>query len=119
MSHLRLWKRWWECHYGTEAGPRGRSSALADPLYSGLCLDPPGSDGQIVPRAALTRRTFEKLCVPNSAGHRLLVEASKQMGLSACGIHRVLKVARTVADLEGEERVRESQIAEALQYRSL
>jgi len=41
------------------------------------------------------------------------------MGLSACVIHRVLKVVRTVADLEGEERVRESQIAEALQYRSL
>ena len=69
--------------------------------------------------AGLRAEDVRKLCVPNSAGHRLLVEASNRMGLSARGIHRVLKVARTVADLEGEERVRESQIAEALQYRSL
>src|SRR6266853_1478136 len=49
----------------------------------------------------------------------LLREASEAMRLSARGYHRVLRVARTLADLDGEELVRRVHFAEALAYRAL
>ncbi len=53
----------------------------------------------------------------DDAGETLLGSAVRQMGLSARGYHRVLKLARTIADLAGEERVSTAFVAEALQYR--
>ncbi|MET0545743.1 MAG: YifB family Mg chelatase-like AAA ATPase, partial [Caulobacterales bacterium] len=50
-------------------------------------------------------------------GGKLLVQASEKLRLSARGYHRVLKVARTIADLTGEARVRRAHLAEALSYR--
>jgi magnesium chelatase family protein len=47
----------------------------------------------------------------------LLAAASERMTLSARGYHRVLKVARTIADLDGDETVRQPHVAEALRYR--
>jgi len=58
-------------------------------------------------------------CRPDEAGRRLLVDASTRLGLSARGIHRVLKVARTVADLEGSPHVQVPHLAEAVGYRML
>jgi magnesium chelatase family protein len=48
----------------------------------------------------------------------LLEDASDRLSLSSRGVHRVLKVARTIADLEGRDRVEEHHVAEALQYRA-
>jgi magnesium chelatase family protein len=48
----------------------------------------------------------------------MMKAAVKQLQLSARAYHRVLKLARTIADLGGEERVQAHQVAEALQYRS-
>ena len=53
----------------------------------------------------------------DDAGESLLGSAVRQMGLSARAYHRVLKLARTIADLAGEERVSTAFVAEALQYR--
>jgi magnesium chelatase family protein len=56
---------------------------------------------------------------PDAAGLRLLRDAADAMRLSARGYHRVLKVARTIADLDGAERVARIHLAEALSYRAL
>ncbi|MEX0828324.1 MAG: hypothetical protein WD005_05170 [Haliea sp.] len=49
----------------------------------------------------------------------MLTEAAERMKLSARGYHRVLRVARTLADLAGEEAVRRIHVAEALSYRRI
>lgn len=54
---------------------------------------------------------------PDQAGQELLTDAAKKLALSARAYHRVLKVARTIADLEGVEQVERIHIAEALSYR--
>ncbi|NPA31933.1 MAG: YifB family Mg chelatase-like AAA ATPase [Chloroflexi bacterium] len=54
----------------------------------------------------------------DAAGEALMRNAMQQMGLSARAYHRVLKVARTIADLEGAAQVQVHHLAEALQYRS-
>ncbi|MFD2233733.1 YifB family Mg chelatase-like AAA ATPase [Phaeospirillum tilakii] len=62
---------------------------------------------------------LERVAAPDEAGRRLLTEAAERMHLSARGWHRVLRVARTLADLSGTERIGRLQIAEALSYRRM
>ena len=67
--------------------------------------------------ADLRGRAVAQACRPDHAGRDLLRRAVEQIGLSARGYDRVLKVARTVADLGGAPRVEADHVAEALQYR--
>jgi magnesium chelatase family protein len=67
--------------------------------------------------ADLRGRAGAQVCRPDQAGRDLLRRAVDQLGLSARGYDRVLKVARTVADLGGAPRVEAEHVAEALQYR--
>jgi len=60
---------------------------------------------------------LDKVAAPDSAGTNLLADASAALRLTARGYHRVLKVARTIADLAGSESVGRLHIAEALSYR--
>jgi len=62
--------------------------------------------------AALGPAGLRRWCCLDAEGHRLLEDASDRMGLSGRGVHRVLKVARTVADLEGVERIGVEHLAE-------
>ncbi len=62
---------------------------------------------------------LEEVAAPDAEGRRLLVEAAERMRLTARGYHRVLRVARTLADLEGQASVRRIHIAEALSYRRI
>ncbi|HEX3756618.1 MAG TPA: hypothetical protein VHV26_16230 [Rhizomicrobium sp.] len=56
---------------------------------------------------------------PDAAGAKLLADAAERMKLSARGYHRVLKVARTIADLAGAAAVGKTHLAEALSYRRI
>jgi magnesium chelatase family protein len=58
-------------------------------------------------------------CVIDAAGESLLQAAIRRLGLSARAYHRVLRLARTIADLEAVERLATAHLAEAIQYRSL
>ena len=60
---------------------------------------------------------LEEVAAPDDAGRRLLTEAAERLRLSARGYHRVLRVARTLADLAGAPTIRRLHIAEALSYR--
>ena len=69
--------------------------------------------------AKLPPDLIRKYCVPDKEGAELMREAFETLGLSARGHDRVLRVARTIADLDGEENVTADHIAEAIMYRSL
>jgi magnesium chelatase family protein len=62
---------------------------------------------------------LEDVAKPDASGLSLLRDAADAMRLSARGYHRVLRVARTLADLDGAERVGRVHLAEALSYRAL
>jgi magnesium chelatase family protein len=69
--------------------------------------------------ARLGNREVERLCTLDAQGRALIEQAIARLGLSARAYHRVLRVARTIADLEGREAIDTSNLAEAVQYRSL
>ncbi|HEX6940714.1 MAG TPA: YifB family Mg chelatase-like AAA ATPase [Longimicrobiales bacterium] len=64
-------------------------------------------------------REVRRYCRVDEAGEALLRAAISRLGLSARAYHRVLKLARTIADLEGEDEIAAAHVAEAVQYRSL
>ena len=69
--------------------------------------------------AEMTPRQVRRLCPPPPAAERLLAAAVTRLGLSARGRDRVLRVARTIADLAGVEAIAAEHCAEAIQYRGL
>jgi len=60
---------------------------------------------------------LEAVATPDAEGLALLAKAAEKFNLTARGYHRVLRVARTIADLDVENSVRKPYIAEALSYR--
>jgi magnesium chelatase family protein len=75
----------------------------------------PGRAGRL--NAQLHGRAFERVCAFDEMGRRLLERSAERLHLSARGFHRVLKVARTIADLLGVGAISAEHLAEALQYR--
>ena len=89
---------------GSPTGISVTSASTPPPIRSNAT-----ADGELLSRVAS----------PDAAGARLLVEAAERMRLTARGYHRVLRVARTLADLDGIESVGRLHIAEALSYRRM
>lgn len=69
--------------------------------------------------AQMTPRFIRKYCEPNAAGNNMLEMVTDRLGLSARSYTRILKVARTIADLDSSDEINERHLAEAIQYRSL
>lgn len=69
--------------------------------------------------AQLSVSEIDALCAPDAQGAALLQQAISRLSLSARAYHRVLKVARSIADLEGVDDIMTRHIAEAVQYRRL
>ncbi len=74
---------------------------------------------KIFANAHMQTRHLKKYCQITSAGQELLRAAMSKLGLSARAYDRILKVARTIADLEGAPDIKESHLSEAIQYRTL
>lgn len=64
--------------------------------------------------SALDMEALERHAAPDAAGAALLTKAAETLALSARAYHRTLKVARTIADLDGSDAVRRIHVAEAL-----
>jgi len=75
--------------------------------------------GKLYCNAQMSSRDVRRHATPDAAAERLLEQAMQSLGLSARAYTRVLKVARTIADLDGSSGVGTAHVAEAVQYRSL
>lgn len=69
--------------------------------------------------AQMSKRMIQERCQISSEGESILKTAMNRLGLSARAYDRILKVSRTIADLEGSQEIQTNHLAEAIQYRSL
>ena len=76
-------------------------------------------NGNIHCNAQMTEKMIHQFCEPDEASMEMLRMAMKRFSLSARAYSRILKVARTIADLAGSEKVQSEHIAEAIGYRAL
>ena len=97
---------------GTIAARVARTRAVQKARYAALPNNPP-----IRTNAEADGTLLEKVAAPDEAGRKLLADAVERMKLSARGYHRILRVSRTLADLEGADAVRRLHVAEALSFR--
>ena len=89
-----------------EVAKRVRAARARQQLRQGCC------------NAQLGCKLLDRHCALGDSGRKLLERAAEKMALSPRGVHRVLKVARTLADLDAEDRIADAHLAEAIAYRS-
>jgi len=76
-------------------------------------------DLSILNNARMTEKQIREFCQIDESSHQLMEMAIEKLGFSARAVNRILKVARTIADLENSVKIQPSHVAEAIQYRSL
>lgn len=96
---------------GAVAQRVARARAVQSERYSALGLEPSMTN------AYCSAKLIEEVAEPDAAGLKLLRDASEQMHFSARAYHRILKVARTLADLDGSDKVGRIHLASAISYR--
>ncbi|MDR1172066.1 MAG: magnesium chelatase, partial [Bacteroidales bacterium] len=69
--------------------------------------------------AQMNSKMLRKYCTIDAAGHNIMKTAMQRLGLSARAYDRILKVSRTIADMEASPEIQVHHLAEAIQYRSL
>ena len=95
--------------------PKSGSQPEADQPLAGASG---GKNLKILTNSEMPPRQIEKFCQIDEPGQDLLKKAVEKFALSARSYHRILKVARTIADLAGQEKISSSHLAEAIQYRT-
>ena len=73
----------------------------------------------IFSNSELTPSLIDKYCLLDESSKQLLQNAFQKLNLSARAYHRILKVARTIADLDEKDKIEVKHVAEAIQYRNL
>jgi magnesium chelatase family protein len=73
----------------------------------------------ILCNARMTEKQIRNFCPIEEDSHKLIEMAIEKLGLSARAVNRILKVSRTIADLENKENIESAHVAEAIQYRTL
>lgn len=101
------------------AGERTAAVAARVAAARALQLARFGSGAATPVNAAMSPEELRRHCALDQAGRALLDAAFERLGLSARALDRILKVARTIADLAGGGPVRSAHVAEAIQYRTL
>jgi predicted ATPase with chaperone activity len=76
-------------------------------------------DANTVTNASMSSRQVRKFCKLDAAGETILRQAMTELGLSARAHDKVLRIARTIADMEGTQNIQPQHLAEAIQYRRL
>ncbi|HOD84258.1 MAG TPA: ATP-binding protein, partial [Phycisphaerae bacterium] len=105
---------------GFHPGPAGEPAAPARP--DSAAVDMPASlhrSAGTITNATMSSRQVRTYCKLDAAGEALLKQAVTELGLSARAHDKVLRIARTIADLEGSDRIESHHLAEAIQYRRL
>ncbi|MEM9763745.1 MAG: YifB family Mg chelatase-like AAA ATPase [Pseudomonadota bacterium] len=97
--------------------PHGDTSARVARRVAAARAVAEARGGSGATNALLEGKALEAACQPDEEGQALLSKAAEKLRLSARGYHRVLRLARTIADLEGASSVRRPHIAEAVSYR--
>ena len=95
-----------------------KARQIQEQRYSSLSLGE-GGGSRIHCNAQMTERMIHQFAEPDAQSLNMLRTAMERLSLSARAYSRILKVARTIADLEGSEKVQSYHIAEAIGYRSL
>jgi magnesium chelatase family protein len=102
-----------------EAGEESSASVLARVERARAAQEGRAGRAGVSRNSELPPRALRDVCALPPGGRQLLAAALRRRGLSARAVHRVLRVARTIADLEGAERVLLAHLAEAVRYRIL
>jgi magnesium chelatase family protein len=95
------------------AAIRGRVTAAREQQRARFVGRPVHTNAQMRPAE------LREFCGVDEAGHRMLARVVDQLGMSARAYDRILRVSRTIADLEGTKEIAPAHVAEAIQYRSL
>ncbi|MCV2882676.1 YifB family Mg chelatase-like AAA ATPase [Actibacterium sp. XHP0104] len=94
------------------------SATVADRVAAARAIQAARFDGLgLRSNADAEGRLLEEIATPDAEGRALLTRVAERFGLSARGYHRVLRVARSIADLDGSDEVRQPHVAEAVSFR--